>query len=672
MWGHDFRPDYFFIRAALAELGEPPLLGLTATATPSTEREIGSALGRAFEVVRASVVRPNLRHAVDHVETRRSGGGSCFCASARRTGRRSSTRARERSASSSRASSAGTASTPRTTTRAWSRPSGPRVQEAFVGGRLPVVVATTAFGMGIDKPDIRLVAALQLPRLAGGLRADGRPRGPRRRRERLRPLRRAARRATCAGSCVRTCRRRRPPRRLPALRDAADGVRSLTRGLALRSGAPEDADPGARRHARAGRARRRGFDAGRALEVELLAPPPDAAERIAGLLGALRAPGARPRRAHRRATADSARCRQAQIAEHFGEEVAAACGAATAAPSAAGRGVARRRARRLPTTSPARSSRPSSGCAGRSARRPRRDARAARCRRRPPRDERGVRPARRRHARRDPPLGRPAGRRRATSSATRARTAFRSCASRGPTIRRLESPPRPRRRHPTDRRRRGRGPVRAPAGVAARDGSREAAVPAFVVLSDRTLRALAAARPADEAGLADVPGIGPAKLERYGADLLEVMEAPPGLESPFVPLRNDVRPPARRRIRKLRLLAAIVVLGLLGSPRSPSGSLPRSRARSRRSTRAPAGAGQRRHLRERRHDVLAVLRGSESRVLVDPDEIAPVMMPRSSRSRTGASRSTAASTCAGSCARSGRTSGSKRSSRAARRSRSST
>ena len=68
MWGHDFRPDYLFIRAALAELGEPPVLGLTATATPDTEAEIGRALGREFEVVRASVVRPNLRHAVDAVD----------------------------------------------------------------------------------------------------------------------------------------------------------------------------------------------------------------------------------------------------------------------------------------------------------------------------------------------------------------------------------------------------------------------------------------------------------------------------------------------------------------------------------------------------------------------------------------------------------------------------
>ena len=40
MWGHDFRPDYLFIRRALDGLGKPVLLGLTATATPETARDI--------------------------------------------------------------------------------------------------------------------------------------------------------------------------------------------------------------------------------------------------------------------------------------------------------------------------------------------------------------------------------------------------------------------------------------------------------------------------------------------------------------------------------------------------------------------------------------------------------------------------------------------------------
>ena len=64
MWGHDFRPDYLFIRRALEAFGRPTVLGMTATATPAMAREIGDALGRAFEVVHTSVMRPNLRYDV--------------------------------------------------------------------------------------------------------------------------------------------------------------------------------------------------------------------------------------------------------------------------------------------------------------------------------------------------------------------------------------------------------------------------------------------------------------------------------------------------------------------------------------------------------------------------------------------------------------------------------
>jgi ATP-dependent DNA helicase RecQ len=64
MWGHDFRPDYLFIRRALAELGSPTLLGMTATATPETARDISEALGRSPRVVHTTVVRPNLRYDV--------------------------------------------------------------------------------------------------------------------------------------------------------------------------------------------------------------------------------------------------------------------------------------------------------------------------------------------------------------------------------------------------------------------------------------------------------------------------------------------------------------------------------------------------------------------------------------------------------------------------------
>jgi len=73
MWGHDFRPDYLFIRRALAELGHPTLLGMTATATPETAADISRALGRELEVVSTTVVRPNLRYTSRGWRTPRTG-----------------------------------------------------------------------------------------------------------------------------------------------------------------------------------------------------------------------------------------------------------------------------------------------------------------------------------------------------------------------------------------------------------------------------------------------------------------------------------------------------------------------------------------------------------------------------------------------------------------------
>src|SRR6187551_3404311 len=69
MWGHDFRPDYLFIRRALDELDGPAVLGMTATATPANAEAIAEALGRDFDVVRTTVVRPNLRYDVERAES---------------------------------------------------------------------------------------------------------------------------------------------------------------------------------------------------------------------------------------------------------------------------------------------------------------------------------------------------------------------------------------------------------------------------------------------------------------------------------------------------------------------------------------------------------------------------------------------------------------------------
>src|SRR6187401_1321606 len=179
MWGHDFRPDYLFIRRALKELGEPSVLGMTATATPAN----AESLGRRFQLVRTSVHRPNLRYDVERAENaeerlrgllRRLRGVTDGVAIVYARSRRSCEEiARTLSGHGIRAEHyhAGLDAAERT-----------RVQEDFVAGRTPVVVATTAFGMGIDKANVRLVALVNFPdslesyvQMVGRAGRDGRP-----------------------------------------------------------------------------------------------------------------------------------------------------------------------------------------------------------------------------------------------------------------------------------------------------------------------------------------------------------------------------------------------------------------------------------------------------------------------------------------------------------------
>ena len=60
LWGHDFRPDYLSIPKALPELGQPPVLAITATATPAMAQQIGAGLGRDLARIRVSLFRKNL------------------------------------------------------------------------------------------------------------------------------------------------------------------------------------------------------------------------------------------------------------------------------------------------------------------------------------------------------------------------------------------------------------------------------------------------------------------------------------------------------------------------------------------------------------------------------------------------------------------------------------
>jgi ATP-dependent DNA helicase RecQ len=163
-WGHDFRPDYLTIGHLIRDLGRPPVVALTATASPPVREDIAARLGmRKPRVVLSGLDRPNLFLAATHcpseeyrwrrlltlleeadppgivyVPTRRAAeelaerlSGAGFPAQAYHGGLAAGLRRRR--------------------------------HEDFLADRVPVMVATSAFGMGIDKQNIRWVAHVALP-----------------------------------------------------------------------------------------------------------------------------------------------------------------------------------------------------------------------------------------------------------------------------------------------------------------------------------------------------------------------------------------------------------------------------------------------------------------------------------------------------------------------------
>jgi ATP-dependent DNA helicase RecQ len=166
-WGHDFRPDYLRIGAVLERLKPERLLACTATATPRVREEIRARLSLegAHEVVRG-FARPNLHLEAKSVDGPREarenvlsalredlkGGGSAivYCATRRATEQMSDdlNKAGFRAA----AYHAGLDSEVRA-----------EVNSRFATGQLPVVAATNAFGMGIDRADVRVVVHAQPP-----------------------------------------------------------------------------------------------------------------------------------------------------------------------------------------------------------------------------------------------------------------------------------------------------------------------------------------------------------------------------------------------------------------------------------------------------------------------------------------------------------------------------
>jgi ATP-dependent DNA helicase RecQ len=190
-WGHDFRPDYLRLHSAIESLGRPPVMAATATATPRVAEEIAARLGlREWLSIRSGFDRPSLAFDVVSVEGKGAvarkraallhvlggaGGVSSlpaivYCGTRKDTDEVAALIAEQTGIETVRY-------------HAGMSPDARRAsQEAFMEGSAEVVVATNAFGMGVDKADVRTVAHWALPtsleayyQEAGRGGRDGRP-----------------------------------------------------------------------------------------------------------------------------------------------------------------------------------------------------------------------------------------------------------------------------------------------------------------------------------------------------------------------------------------------------------------------------------------------------------------------------------------------------------------
>ena len=167
-WGHDFRPDYLRLGALAEEWPDVPRIALTATATPETHREITERLhlGRAKHFV-ASFDRPNIRYRIEakgqvrqqltsFVKDQHAGEAGIVYALSRRKVEQTTGWLRDAGIDAV-AYHAGLPAAERLA-----------AQNRFLREDGVVVVATIAFGMGIDKPDVRFVAHIDLPKSVEG------------------------------------------------------------------------------------------------------------------------------------------------------------------------------------------------------------------------------------------------------------------------------------------------------------------------------------------------------------------------------------------------------------------------------------------------------------------------------------------------------------------------
>lgn len=160
-WGYDFRPPYLRIAALREELIGIPVLALTASATPEVQQDIMDKLDfRQPQVFRQSFERPNVSYSVFKVDSRINkiseilskipGTGIVYCKSRKRT--KEISELLQLQGIPSDYYHAGLTQEERS-----------RKQEAWIKNEIRVIVCTNAFGMGIDKPDVRTVIHADIP-----------------------------------------------------------------------------------------------------------------------------------------------------------------------------------------------------------------------------------------------------------------------------------------------------------------------------------------------------------------------------------------------------------------------------------------------------------------------------------------------------------------------------
>ena len=166
-WGHDFRPEYRRIRPIINEIGPAPLIALTATATPKVQMDIQKNLGMLDSAVfKSSFNRPNLfyevrsktnatKEIIRYIKSNEGKSGIIYCLSRKKVEELSELLAANNIKVAPYHAGMDAA------TRAAN-------QDKFLHEQVDVIVATIAFGMGIDKPDVRYVIHYDIPKSLEG------------------------------------------------------------------------------------------------------------------------------------------------------------------------------------------------------------------------------------------------------------------------------------------------------------------------------------------------------------------------------------------------------------------------------------------------------------------------------------------------------------------------